>query len=95
LEEIVAFAARRSAERAAELNARLLASARRLERLPLLGRVVPEFKLEHLRELIEPPHRILYVVRGDSCSVVAVFHSSRDVANLFRPENLEGNGADS
>src|SRR5579862_6070961 len=92
LREIVAFTARHSVARADELNTRLLAAAERLEHLPLLGRVVPEFKLDYLRELIEKPYRILYVVREDICAIVAVIHSRRDLTAHFRPGDLEDDG---
>lgn len=54
-----------------------------------MGRVVPEFKLSHLRELIVKPYRVMYILRSNSCSIVTVIHSSRDLPNLVRPEDLE------
>jgi plasmid stabilization system protein ParE len=68
---------------------RIMHAPRRLASLPLLGRVVPEYGEDHIRELIVPPYRLIYVVRDDVCFVVAVVHSSRDLSTLFRLEDLE------
>ncbi len=101
LQEIAEYAARRSPARAAALYSRLEQAVEQLETSPLMGRVVPEFGLENLRELIRPPHRILYLVRGEECFIVAVIDSRRDIRNLVYPEYLddlvgdEGNQTDS
>jgi plasmid stabilization system protein ParE len=42
--------------------ARLLESVERLERFPRSGRIVPELSDPQLREIIEPPYRIVYRV---------------------------------
>jgi toxin ParE1/3/4 len=92
LREIMEFIAQRSPSWVDEWHTRLIASVDRLEHLPMLGPVVPEFKLESLRELFVKPYRILYVVRADTCFIVAVIHSHRDLTAHFRPEELEDNG---
>jgi toxin ParE1/3/4 len=42
------------------LTAEIIAKVERLGAHPLSGRVVPEFSVEHLREIIYPPFRIVY-----------------------------------
>jgi plasmid stabilization system protein ParE len=67
----------------------LVTSTRHLEHSPLIGPVVPEFQLENLRELIVEKYRVLYLVREDVCTIVAVIHGSRDLTQHFRPEDVE------
>jgi plasmid stabilization system protein ParE len=89
VEEIVGFFATRSLGYAEKLMERIMQAPRLLASSPLLGRVVPEYAEDHIRELILRPYRLIYVVRDDTCYVVAAVHSSRDLASLFRPEDLE------
>jgi len=57
--------------------ARLLESVERLERFPRSGRVVPELSDPHLREIIEPPYRIVYRFLEETVEVLTVFRASR------------------
>ena len=50
---------------------------RRLERFPESGRVVPEFPELRHRELIVPPYRFFYRVKGKTVWVVGVWHSAQ------------------
>jgi toxin ParE1/3/4 len=90
--EIIEFIAQRSPSSADKWHTRLMASVDRLEHLPMLGPAVPEFELESLRELFVKPYRILYVIRADTCFIVAVIHSHRDLTAHFRLEELEDDG---
>jgi toxin ParE1/3/4 len=44
---------------------------------PDSGRKVPEFNQEHIRELIHPPFRLVYLRAADSISVIRVWRSER------------------
>ncbi|RKZ49330.1 MAG: type II toxin-antitoxin system RelE/ParE family toxin [Gammaproteobacteria bacterium] len=44
---------------------------------PNIGRMVPEFEKEKIRELIHPPFRIVYLRESDSIHVVRVWRSER------------------
>lgn len=53
---------------------------RRLEHaaeFPESGRVVPEFELPWLRELVQPPFRIVYRVDREQIRVVRIWRSER------------------
>ena len=50
---------------------------RRLERFPLSGRVIPEFPELPYREVIVPPYRLFYRVKGSIVWVVGVWHSAQ------------------
>ncbi len=47
-----------------------------LTNYPNIGRVVPEFNVEHIRELIHPPFRVVYL-RGTSIQIIRVWRSER------------------
>jgi len=49
----------------------------RLAEFPESGRVVPEFAVPRLRELIHPPFRIVYRLDGDRVRIVRVWRSAR------------------
>jgi len=46
---------------------------------PRSGRVVPEFPQEDLRELVEPPYRLIYRINPDAVEVLAVVHGRQDL----------------
>jgi len=68
-------------QHAAEVGERLVAQVLdRVESLaenPELGRMVPEFEQNWLRELIHPPFRIIYKREPDAVQVVRVWRSER------------------
>jgi plasmid stabilization system protein ParE len=70
-----------SGEGAPEVGERLIAEIiTRIERLgahPLSGRVVPEFHVEHLREIIHPPFRIVYRHDKNKVRIVRIWRSER------------------
>lgn len=51
---------------------------------PDAGRVVPEFDMDHIRELIHPPFRAVYLRQTDEVVLVRVWRSER---LLELPEN--------
>ncbi len=50
---------------------------RRLEDFPKSGRVVPEFPDLPYREVIIPPYRFFYRIKGDVVWIVAVWHGAQ------------------
>lgn len=59
---------------------------KRLARVPPSGRVVPEFPDLPYREVIVPPYRFFYLVKGGTVWVVAVWHGAQS------PEHSRGPG---
>ena len=55
----------------------ILARIERLNEHPGMGRIVPEFNLETLRELIHPPFRIVYRRATTNVQIVRVWRSER------------------
>ncbi len=48
-----------------------------LRRSPRLGAEVPEYGDELVRELLEPPYRIIYRVSDDRVDILSVVHGAR------------------
>lgn len=59
------------------LLAEVLSRVERLADFPESGRIVPEFGLAHLREIIYPPFRIVYRLDDNRVRIVRVWRSER------------------
>ena len=59
------------------LTQALLSRIEQLEQFPLSGRQVPEFDQPSLRELIQPPYRIVYRLVGSAVQVLRIWRSER------------------
>lgn len=57
----------------------IVSAVERLEDFPMIGRIVPEFGIAHLREIIRPPFRIVYRVDKRAVRVVRVWRSEQAV----------------
>ncbi|MBC8602454.1 type II toxin-antitoxin system RelE/ParE family toxin [Parabacteroides acidifaciens] len=54
-----------------------------LENFPLSGRVVPEYNVHYIRELIRSNYRIVYLVLNDSrIDILTVHHSAQLLPDL-------------
>ena len=59
------------------LASEVIAQIERLADHPLSGRIVPEFNVEHLREIIHPPFRIVYRYNKKRVRIVRIWRSER------------------
>ena len=59
---------------------RVTRATRHLSRFPMIGRVVPEFEDESLREVIFQNYRVVYRVRRGEIGILAVVHGAVDLA---------------
>ncbi|MBI4844264.1 MAG: type II toxin-antitoxin system RelE/ParE family toxin [Nitrospirae bacterium] len=59
------------------LISELLSEVERLRVYPKSGRIVPEFNVEYLREIIHPPFRIVYRYDKNRVRVVRIWRSER------------------
>ncbi len=55
----------------------IVSEVERLAEFPESGRIVPEFRVGHLREIIHPPFRIVYRLDEEGVRVVRVWRSER------------------
>ncbi len=58
---------------------RLTKRSRQIGNFPYSGRIVPEFKKEEVREVIEGVYRIIYCIKQDQIDILTVFHGSRQI----------------
>ena len=77
LEAIRDYISRNSPTLARAVVSRLFVAVTALAQFPDAGRVVPERGSDTLRELIEPPYRIIYRRRADAVEVLTIFHFAR------------------
>lgn len=82
--DVEAIAARRTAwstdESGVRLAREIVARGQQLAEFPSSGRVIPEFQLEHLREILEQGYRILYEVFPDRIEVFGVISARQSLA---------------
>ena len=85
LHDIVKHISQDSAIYAERFAASVVQAPRRLIRFPRSGRMTPEFGEPSIRELIYGSYRIIYVLRRETCHIVAVVHGSRDILRHLTP----------
>lgn len=77
LDEICRYVARRSRGQAVRLADQMVQANDRLALFPMSGRVVPEHKLEDVREVLVQNYRVIYRVTEDEVEVLSVQHGAR------------------
>jgi toxin ParE1/3/4 len=60
-----------------KLMKEFISQIERLADFPESGRVVPEFDITNLREIIYPPFRIVYRLDGNKIKIIRVWRSER------------------
>jgi toxin ParE1/3/4 len=79
LDAIYAYIALDSLEYAKRMVDRITGRSQQIADFPFSGRKVPEYDLEQIREVIEGPYRIIYLIKPDQLDIVALIHGARDV----------------
>jgi len=84
LQGLVKFISRDNAHAAEQFGYAIIAKAEALNEHPLLGRVVPEFKMATIREVIHRPYRIVYRVREAQklIEILRIWHAARGTPNI-------------
>ena len=77
--EIVAYISQDSVTYAAAVAGRLVSNVDRLRHHPRLGRVVPEYRDQTIRELIVGNYRVAYRFHQRRVAILAIVHGSRDL----------------
>ena len=73
------YVAQTSPEYARRTVDRLTRRSEQIGAFPHAGRVVPEFDIDPVREVLEGSYRIIYAIRSDRVDVLAVIHGARKV----------------
>lgn len=82
LRAIRSFIARDSEFYAAQMLRRLIERAERISTAPKRGHRVHEYPELDLREVHEPPYRILYRISNAELEVIAIVHFKRRLGRL-------------
>lgn len=84
LHDIVVFIARDNPNRAVSFGYELISDTDRLQEFPELGRIVPEYRNDYIREIIFRPYRIVYRVDQENkiCEIARVWHPARELPQL-------------
>ncbi len=85
---IKAHIAQDSAVQAEEWVAELYAAGENLSHFSSRGRIVPEFNMENLRELLIENYRLVYRVKSTIVEIITVFEGHRQI----KAKDLKGNG---
>ncbi len=56
---------------------RLTRRSEQIATFPLSGRMVPEYEIQEIREVIEKPYRLIYRIKSDQVDVLVVVHSAQ------------------
>lgn len=62
----------------------LISETDKLQTFPEMGRVVPEYRHQRVREIIFRPYRIVYRINHErkSCEIARVWHSAKGIPLL-------------
>ena len=85
VEAIAAYIAEDSESYAASVVRDILVKTRRLSEFPYLGRVVPEFGDEAIREIFAYSYRIVYRIEAEEITIAAVVHGRRLLEMAINP----------
>lgn len=77
VESIAEYISRDSTAYASAVVRRLIAITHTFSRVPLAGRIVPEFSDDSIRERFVYSYRIIYRVRRNEVTIAAVIHGKR------------------
>ena len=58
---------------------RIIAAIDRLESYPRLGRIVPEYQDDSIREILVGNYRVVYRHRGEVVGLIGLVYGGRDV----------------
>jgi toxin ParE1/3/4 len=76
LDYITNYIGKDSPEYASLLIKKIFTSVETLQQYPKMGRIVPEFDKDRLRELMVRNYRIIYQIVEDAVEILTVFHGS-------------------
>jgi addiction module RelE/StbE family toxin len=79
LVSIYEYVAHNSKPYADRLIDKLTRRSEQIAAFPLSGRMVPEYRDESIREVIERPYRIIYRIKMDQIDILAVVHGAQEL----------------
>jgi toxin ParE1/3/4 len=82
IESIAEYIERDSLFYAQSVVSQILATSRKIEEFPLIGRMLPEVGDENIRERFVYSYRLAYQIRPQKILIVAVIHGKRLLENI-------------
>ena len=82
LSAIYSYIAQNSPPYAQRLVERITSRSQQIAQFPLSGRIVPEFKTQQIREVIEGSYRIIYYLKSEQIDVLAVVHGRKYIREI-------------
>src|SRR5215469_12687611 len=84
LEGLVKFISKDNPQAAERFGYAIIERTENLRDFPFIGRVVPEFKIENVRELVHRPYRIVYRVHEgrNLIEILRVWHAARGIPKI-------------
>jgi addiction module RelE/StbE family toxin len=79
LDAIYRYIAQDSPAYAKRMVDRLTRRSQQIAEFPLSGRMVPEYEMTQIREVVEGPYRIIYYIKPDQIDVLAVLHGAQRI----------------
>jgi toxin ParE1/3/4 len=79
LVSIYEYVAHDSKPYADRLIDKLTRRSEQIATFPLSGRMVPEYRDENIREVIEQPYRVIYRIKADQIDILAVVHGAQEL----------------
>jgi plasmid stabilization system protein ParE len=79
LKEIYEYIAADSKYYAKSFVEKIKVNTKKLKSFPKIGRIVPEYNQDEIRELIYYSYRIIYKITKQNIFIVSIFHASRDL----------------
>ncbi|KJH70786.1 type II toxin-antitoxin system RelE/ParE family toxin [Aliterella atlantica] len=77
LQAIYGYIAQNSVVYAHQVVDRITRRSEQIAEFPNSGRIVPEFREENIREIIERPYRIIYRIEEGEVDILAIVHGSQ------------------
>ena len=77
LEAIRDYLAQTSPKYSQRITERLVNRSEQIAAFPRSGRMVPEYEIDEVRQVIEESYRIIYLIKEDQIEVLAIIHTSR------------------
>ena len=69
--------AQTSPEYAQRLVERLINRSEQIASFPRSGRMVPEYEIDEVRQVVEGSHRIIYLIKENQIEILALIHTAR------------------
>ena len=87
LKKIFDYIADDSKYYAIKVSQEFVEKSEQLEKLPMMGRIVPELENPNIRELILYSYRLIYDISHKRIEILAIVHGKQDFSRAFDKTN--------